>query len=377
MKLLHVADLHIGKRVNGLSMIDEQRNAIDQIVSIAEGEGVAGVLVAGDVFDRPIPSREALEVCEQLFSRLTDAGIPVFVVPGNHDSPQQLAFCSMLLESAGLHIAKAFDGTIDRHVIEEDGERACIHLLPFVRPTDVRMALPDHADQVSSHEDAVRVALSQDELDPHAVNVLVAHQFVTASGSQPQTCDSELISVGGSDNVDASVFDAYDYVALGHLHGPQYVGREEVRYSGSPLMYSFSEVSHRKGVTLLTIEGGSVSIEERPITPLHRMREITASYEDLLDGADTGDSLDYMRVTLVDRSLPDAMAKLRIIYPNILRLDWQFLSDAPARMAEQAPGSSALDPLELFSRYYLEQTSLELTAQEQAIVAECIEEVQR
>ena len=227
MKLLHIADLHIGKRVNGMSMIEEQTNVIAQLVTIARDENVAGVLIAGDVFDRPVPSREALETCESLFSGFCEAGIEVFAIPGNHDAPQQLSFCSALLASSGLHIAKAFDGHIDSFDLARGAECVRIHLLPFVRPTDVRMALPDAAASIASHDDAVRAALARDDLDPDACNVLVAHQFVTANGCQPETCDSEVVSVGGTDNVDVSAFDSYDYVALGHLHGAQAV-REQI-----------------------------------------------------------------------------------------------------------------------------------------------------
>lgn len=374
MKLLHVADLHIGKRVNGYLMIEEQLNAIEQIVRIAKEEGVAGVLVAGDVFDRPNPSREALAACERLFSGLCEAGIPVFAIPGNHDSAQQLAFCSMLLSSAGLHIAKAFDGAISRHVLEEGGQRVVIHLLPFVRPTDVRMALPQQAGDISSHDDAVRVALAQDVFEPDARHVLVAHQFVTSSGAEPQTCDSELLSVGGADNVDASAFDAYDYVALGHLHGAQHVGRPEVRYSGSPLKYSFSEVGHDKSVTLIDIGEDGIGIETRSIVPLHDMREVLASYEELLAGVDEGSKFDYLRVILTDKSLPDAMAKLRALYPNVLRLDWELHPDqASPAMRKQVEAGTA-SPFELFSEYYLDQTGEALDEDDARVIEACIEE---
>lgn len=374
MKLLHIADLHIGKRVNGLSMIEEQVHAIEQLVTIAREEEVTGVLIAGDVFDRPVPSREALETCERLFSAFCEAGVEVFAIPGNHDAPQQLSFCSALLASSGLHIAKAFDGHIDRFMLEHDGERACIHLLPFLRPTDVRMALPDAADSISSHDDAVRAALSCDELAEEAANILVAHQFVTASGSAPEICDSEVVSVGGTDNVDVSAFDAYDYVALGHLHGAQSVGRPQIRYSGSPLKYSFSEVNHEKSATVIRIEDGQIEIGTRLLEPLHDMREIRASYEELLSGIDEGNPLDYMRVTLTDKSLPDAMSKLRALYPNILRLDWEQLTVPQSRARERIAGTKKADPLELFSMFYEQQAGTELTDDERAVVVACIEE---
>ena len=227
MKLLHIADLHIGKRVGGLSMIEEQKNVIAQLEALAKTEDIEAVLIAGDVFDRPVPSHEALETCESLFSAFCENGIDVFVIPGNHDSSQQLAFCSHLLAPSGLHIAKAFDGHIETHTLDDGKDRVCIHLLPFIRPTDVRMALAEKADEISTHEDAVSAALSQDKIDEAAFNILVAHQFVTSGDERPETSDSEIMSVGGSDNVDASLFDAYDYVALGHLHRAQHIGRPQ------------------------------------------------------------------------------------------------------------------------------------------------------
>lgn len=377
MKLLHIADLHIGRRVNGLSMIEEQVHIIDQLVAIAREQDVAGVLIAGDVFDRPIPSREALETCERLFLGFCENGIEAFAIPGNHDSPQQLSFCSGLLGSSGLHIAKAFDASIDRFTVEQDGERVCIHLLPFVRPTDVRMALPDAAEEIVSHDDAVRQALACDELDDAACNILVAHQFVTASGVQPTTCDSEIASVGGADNVDVSAFDAYDYVALGHLHGAQHVGRPQIRYAGSPLKYSFSETRHEKSATILSIEGGRIEIGTCLLEPLHDMREIHASYEEICAGADEGDPLDYLRVTLTDKSLPDAMAKLRALYPNILRLDWEQIVAPQSRARERLANVRQSSPLELFSAFYEQQTGEQLTSDERALVEACIEEATR
>lgn len=375
MKLAHIADLHIGKRVNGLSMIEEQGRFIDQLLDIVKEEQVQVVLIAGDVFDRPIPSREALETCERLFSRLCQEGVDVFAIPGNHDSPQQLSFCSALLASSGLRIAKAFDGSVPYFDVGDEGQSVRVHLLPFVRPTDVRMALPDMADSIESHDDAVRAALSQAHLAEEGVNILVAHQFVTSGGASPQTCDSEVVSVGGSDNVDASAFDAFDYVALGHLHGSQSVSRPQVRYSGSPLAYSFSEIAHDKGAMLLTIENDGISIDTRPFEPIHRMREITASYQELLDGIDTGDPTDYMRVELTDKSLPDAMAKLRLLYPNILRLDWQYLA-VPLGTSSHAPAKTeGVGSFDLFLGYFKEQTGTDLDDDSRSVVEACIEEV--
>lgn len=373
MKLLHIADLHIGKRVNGMSMIPEQAHAIGQLAALAVDQGVAGVLIAGDVFDRAVPSREALETCERLFEAFYDEGIPMFVIPGNHDSPQQLAFCSELMGRSGLHVAKAFDGQVESHVLQSGEERVRIHLLPFVRPTDVRMALPEHAQDIVTHDDAVRAALSTATLDASVANVLVAHQFASSGTHAPETCDSEVMNVGGADNVDASAFDAFDYVALGHLHGAQQVSRPSVRYAGSPIKYSFSEVEHEKGATIVDIAGRDVRIEHHALSPVHDMREVCASYEELKAGADAGDHLDYMRVTLTDASLLDAMAKLRVLYPNILRLDWRQPAEQSQPSAHGAMLPEAVSPLELFESYYDEQTGEPLTSSQRALLSSSIE----
>lgn len=375
LKLLHTADLHIGKRVNGLSMIDEQKNFIEQLCALLQAEHFDGVIIAGDVFDRAIPSRDALETCELLFSSVCTLGVPIFAIPGNHDSPQQLSFCSRLLENSGLHIAKAYDGHIDRFVLSDAPTRVCIHLLPFVRPTDVRMSHPEEADAIASHHDAVAIALSHSEPMPDACNILVAHQFVTAAGENPETCDSEIVSVGGTDNVDASLFASFDYVALGHLHGSQHIHRDTIRYSGSPLKYSFSETHHQKSVTVLEIENKNIELSTRELAPLHDMREISASYQELVDGMDKGSKLDYMRVTLSDKSLPDAMAKLRDIYPNILRLDWQDHISPVSHKTGDLATNSTKTPLELFADFYELQTGSALTQSERDIVQACIGEM--
>ncbi len=361
MKFLHIGDLHVGKRVHERSMMDEQKHAFEQIIALARQEQVDAVLVAGDVFDKPQPPKGALEECERLYAGLIDGGAKVFVVPGNHDSAQQVAFCSGITAAAGLYIARAYRGEIQTYTLEKDGEKACIHLLPFVRPTDVRMALPDKANEIHNHDDAVRVALEEHELDPSVSNILVAHQFVTDGGTGPQLCESETVSVGGIDNVMASNFDAYTYVALGHLHGPQQIRRPQVRYSGSPVRYSFSEAKQRKVAVLIELSGGELSIEEREIEPIHRMREVKMSYKRLVEGADNGCHEDYMHVTLTDASLYDALNKVRAIYPNLLRLDWEQTVDTGEFSTAELGEVKRKSISELFCEFYQSQTNTELS----------------
>ncbi len=344
MRFLHVADLHIGKRVHERLMLDEQEHAFDQLISIAEDQRIDAVLVAGDVFDRPNPSSVALELSERFLASFVRRSIPVFVIPGNHDS----------------------NGPV------------CVHLLPFVRPLDVRAAFPQREAEIKTHHDAVRVALEEHPLEQGIRHVLVAHQFVTAMGIDPERCESETMSsLGGLDNVDASLFDAFDYVALGHLHGPQRVGRDAVRYAGSPVRYSFSEISQKKAACIVDLDGqGNVTVTQIPLTPLHAMREITCSLEDLEAGKDTGDHQDYMHVTLTDRSAYDAFNRVKAVYPRLLLLSWQEAEIAASSGKMTLSEMKQKSCFELFSDFFMEQTGQGLTDEQCAIMQDIVRDDQ-
>lgn len=369
MRFMHLADLHIGKRVHEFSMLEEQRHAFAQMHEAAL-QGVDAVLIAGDVFDRSTPSREALELAEELLAGFIELRVPVFMIPGNHDSAQQVSYCSSITAAAGLHVAKAYRGSIDSYCLEDEFGTVRVHLLPFVRPTDVRVAVPDRADEVASHHDAVRIALEQHELDPEERHVLVAHQFVVNGQDEPETCDSETLNVGGIDSVQAGLFDAFDYVALGHIHGKQQVKRPNIRYCGSPVKYSFSEVRHTKCITIAELggtDGRELSIEEIPLSPLHDMRELTASFDELLAGCDMLDHEDYLRITLTDTAAYDAYARLRTLYPNLLRIDWQDSLASSAGGAAAQEQARPCSPQELFADFYRMQTGESLTEEELAV----------
>lgn len=374
MRFLHLGDLHIGKRVHERSMADEQRHVFAQIIELARDRRVDAVLIAGDVFDRATPSREALELAEELLAGFIALQIPVFMIPGNHDSAQQVSYCSSITAAVGLHVEKAYSGHFTRFRMADEYGPVDIHLLPFVRPMDVRLAHPDRADEISTHNDAVRVALEEHPFAPAVRNVLVAHQFVVNGVDSPLTCDSETISVGGIDSVQASLFDTFDYVALGHIHSRQQVRRSEVRYCGAPLAYSFSEAGQIKTATIVELgpkqDGApcTVSFEEYPLMPIHAMREVTASYEELAAGIDTGDHDDYMHVTLTDRALYDALGRVRSLYPNLLHLDWAetFVGGTASTMTlEQMKQKS---PQELLEDFYAAQSGMDFTPDESAAV---------
>ena len=378
MRFLHVADLHIGKRVHERLMLDEQEHAFDQLISIAEDQRVDAVLVAGDVFDRPNPSSVALELSERFLASFVRRNIPVFVIPGNHDSAQQVAYCSTITDAAGLHVARPYRGHIATFPLEDADGPVCVHLLPFVRPLDVRAAFPQREAEIKTHNDAVRVALEEHPLEQGVRHVLVAHQFVTAMGVDPERCESETMSsLGGLDNVDASLFDAFDYVALGHLHGPQRVGRDAVRYAGSPVRYSFSEISQKKAACIVDLDGqGNVTVTQIPLTPLHAMREITCSLEDLEAGKDTGDHQDYMHVTLTDRSAYDAFNRVKAVYPRLLLLSWQEAEIAASSGKMTLSEMKQKSCFELFSDFFIEQTGQGLTDEQCTIMQDIMRDDQ-
>ncbi|MDO4182878.1 MAG: exonuclease SbcCD subunit D [Coriobacteriia bacterium] len=367
MRFLHTGDLHIGKRLAERSLLDDQRFVFQQMLDIAREQAVDAVLIAGDVFDKTAPGREALELSEWLLAGFVAQRLPVFVVPGNHDSAQLVSYCSTVLEASGLHVAKAYAGEVT-HVRLKDAEGPVdVHLLPFVRPTDVRMAHPEDAEDIRTHDDAVRVALAHAAVDPAVRNVLVAHQFVVNGDQLPETCQSETVSVGGIDSVQMGNFAAFDYVALGHLHGRQQVGRPQVRYSGSPVKYSFSECSQVKSVCVVDVGVDGVTVQEVPLRPLREMREVSGSFEDLIAGSDTGDHDDYVRVRLTDRSVYDAFNRLRSVYPNLLKLDWADLENATVLAAASLADMKAKSPAELFGDFFLQQAGKELSAEEREL----------
>ena len=260
MKLLHISDLHIGKRMNEFPMIEDQKYILDQICAIAEGIQADGVIIAGDIYDKAVPSAEAVQLFDYFLTRLSENGRKVFAISGNHDSAERIAFGAKLMSRSDVFVSPVYDGTIDKIQLEDRYGELCIYLLPFLKPVSVRHALEGEAgaDMPESYQEAVKAAIGRLKIDPCARNVLAAHQFVTGASR----CESEDVVVGGLDNVDVEIFDAFDYVALGHIHSPQSVGRETVRYCGTPLKYSFSEVKQEKSVTVVELkEKGNVAIE--------------------------------------------------------------------------------------------------------------------
>lgn len=361
MKWMHLADLHIGKTVNGFSMLEDQRVVLAQIVEHVRAEGPDAVLVAGDVYDRQVPSEQAVRLYDEFLTALAKLGVPVLVVAGNHDSAERLAFGGQLLRQSGVHVCGVFDGAPQRVTLHAGGAPVHFYLMPFVKPAAVRRFFPEAG--IESYNDALKAVLSAAKVDADAPNVLVAHQFFAASGAEPERSESEIQPVGGLDRVDARLCDAFDYVALGHLHGPQRVGRETVRYAGSPLKYSFSECRQSKGVTVVEMQGGAFAHRRLPLRPLHDMREVRGPLEALLDKSvvQDADPEDYLRVTLTDeREVPGALPKLRGAYPNIMLLGYDNARTRAASSFAEAPAVRHKTPFELFCELYQTQNGAAL-----------------
>lgn len=372
MKLFHLSDLHIGKRVNEFSMIEDQKYILTQILYAADQEKPDGILISGDVYDRTIPTAEAVQVFDAFLTRLSEQKIPAFIISGNHDSAERLAFGSSLMGKSGIYFSKVYDGTVEKIPMQDAYGTVWIYLLPFLRPSTIRHALPERAEEVQSTADAVRIALEQTKIDEKERNVLLAHQFVTGA----KRCDAEELQVGDVDQIPAELFALFEYVALGHIHSPQKVGRETVRYCGAPLKYSFSEAGQEKSITVVELkEKGSVDLRTIPLKPLHDLRKIRGTYLEVTAKSfyENRDCEDYLQVTLTDEEdVPDGMAKLRTIYPNLMRLEYdnkRTRSNAEVRAAERVEEKSEL---ELFQEFYELQNNQSMTEVQEQFVEELL-----
>lgn len=371
MRLLHCADLHIGRRLFGFSLLEDQRHALCAIATLAREREVDAVLVAGDVFDKPVPSESAVAVLDDFLTALQQQGTAVFLIAGNHDSADRLQFMSRVLHKAGVYIAGTFTGTVPCVRMQDGYGPVDVYLLPYLRPLEVRPIFPNR--ELNTHEDAVRAALSTVSHEEDVRRVLVAHQFVSANGEALLRSDSEAASVGGLDCVDASVFSGFSYVALGHLHGAQRVGSETVRYAGSPLQYSFSELTQQKSVTLIELGANDVTTELLPVPALHPLREATASMEELMqaDGSE-----DYLHVMLTDQEeVPNAMQRLRERYPNLMHLSYFNRQEHMAPDWSPQP-IAAKDPVEQFMEFYLLQNGQEITLDELTLFCALLEKTE-
>lgn len=374
MKFLHLADLHLGKRVNGFSMLEDQAHILRQILAILDDEQPDGVLIAGDVYDKSVPSVEAVRLLDGFLTELRTRGVPVLLISGNHDSPERLAFGGRVMDSCGIHISPVYDGALAPVTLQDAFGPVHVWLLPFVKPAHVRRWFPD-AD-IESYTDAMAEAVAHMDIDTAARNVLVTHQFVTGGARS----GSEELSVGGTDNVDSGVFAPFDYVALGHLHGAQHIGRETIRYAGSPLKYSFSEARQHKSVTVVTLgEKGDVQVRTVALTPLRELREIRGSYDELTARSfyeHTTYRSDYLHLILTDeQDVFDAMSRLRTIYPYLMTLDYDNARTRAAGGMSVPAETERRTPPELFEALYQRQNHRPMSEVQRAYIAQLMEQI--
>lgn len=380
MKFIHLSDLHIGKRLNGFSLIEDQEAVLSGILKIVRAEAPDAVLIAGDVYDRPVPGADAVRLFDRFLTALAETRTEIFIISGNHDSSERLSFGSRLMASSGVHFAPVYDGSAIPYIFEDAYGETAVYMLPFIKPAEVRRFFPEQ--EIVTYSDAVRAAVGAMAVEEGRRNVLISHQFVTGA----LRSESEEVTVGGIDNVDAEVYAPFDYVALGHLHGPQQTsGRpgQILRYAGTPLKYSFSEKDQQKSVTFVELfekTGGNTRTEVRtvPLAFPHDMREIRGSYEELTArnnyaGTQTED---YLSVTLTDEEdIPDALNRLRVIYPNIMKLQYDNTRTRNGVITGEAADPEETDPKKLFAAFFKEQNGKELNEKQAAAVNAVIEKI--
>lgn len=371
MKIVHLSDLHIGKRVNEFSQLEDQQYILINILKIIDDENADCIIIAGDVYDKSVPTAEAVSLFDWFLTSLCERKLKIFIISGNHDSAERLSFGNKIMNNSGVYISPIFNGKVKTVELTDDYGEIKFHLLPFVKPANVRKYFPNI--EINTYNDAIKSVIESMNIDKSVRNVLVTHQFVTGA----VRCESEEISVGGSDNIDYNNFDDFDYVALGHIHSPQSVGRETVRYCGTPLKYSFSEVNHKKSVTVVIIaEKGNIKIETVPLIPKRDMVKIKGDYNILVSKSfySSLNTDDYYHITLTDEEdIIDAVAKLRVIYPNIMTLCFD---NRRTRENKEISADEAIEqktPLELFSEFYELQNNQPLSDEQIRFLEKIIE----
>lgn len=372
MKFFHIGDLHLGKKIYDFSMIDDQKFILSQILQKAEEEKIDGILISGDVYDKGVPPVEAVRLLDEFLTELSSRKIKIFMIAGNHDSAYRLDFGSKLFLENQIHICGSFHGELKPIYIKDEFGEIAVYLLPFIKPA---MVSPYFEEEIPTYQKAVELVIQKVKLKKEGRNILLAHQFVTWHGEAEQS-DSETYSLGGVDEVDASVFFDFDYVALGHLHSPQKIGKDEVRYAGSPLAYSFSEIRRKKTITKIELrEKGQIQIDFIPLMPKRPLREIKGPLQGLLDAARVeGGSQDYIRGILTDTMmLNDPMGQLRSIYPNIMTIEME----SQGRYEEKQLQYSAEDmtPQELFELFFERQNHKELDELQKQMAKKAWEEL--
>ena len=377
MKIMHLSDLHLGKSILEQSLIEDQRYILDKIIEIIILKEVDVVLIAGDVYDKGIPNVDAVRLFSNFLAKLYKIGVKVFITSGNHDSKDRLSFGNELFMDNGVYIEGIFNGKLRCVELNDNYGKVLIHMLPFVKPADVRGYYP--YKEINGYQDAIKAILEDSKINTSDRNIIMVHQFVTASGVEVERSESESLSLGGLDNIDVSLFEEYDYVAMGHIHRPQKLIKDTVRYAGSPLKYSFSEVNHKKSVPIIELkEKGNIDIELVELVPIRDMRVIKGKLDSLLDKevVSLGNKDDYISAVITDEDyIMDAIGKLRSVYKNILRLEYQNKrTEIVDNIDFNVDNVNKKSEIDLFSEFYLKQNNIELDSIRLDIVNNVIKE---
>lgn len=373
MKLAHLSDLHLGRHLNQYSLLEDQRYILKQIAAIIREQGTEAVLISGDVYDRPVPSGEAVMLLDDFLAGLAADKLPVCIISGNHDSPERIAFASRLIAPSGVFLSPVYHGGVEPVRLRDSYGPVNIYMLPYVKPIHVRHFYPD--EEIRSYTDAIRCAVHHMNVDRRERNILLAHQFVTGASRS----DSEEISVGGLDNVDSDVFDEFDYVALGHLHRMQSVGDGRIRYCGTPLQYSFSEAGDHKAVTMVNLgDKGTLSVDSVPLVPLRELIELEGKFDEVTSASfyKKVDQEAYIHMTLTDdQEVLDAFSRLRRIYPNLMQMEYKKRSCQMDREFLETEKTPSLAPSELFAQFYQKMNQQPLSEAQEEYLQKKIEKI--
>ena len=370
MKFIHISDLHLGKRLHEASLIEDQQTILWQILNIIDAENPSGILIAGDIYDKSVPSAEAVSLFDSFLAELAKRRLEVFIISGNHDSAERIAFGSKIMDGMGIHLSPVYDGKILPTTLKDDDGEVDVYMLPFIKPSHVRRFYEN--EDINSYTDAVRVAVENMNIDKSKRNVLIAHQFVTGAIRS----ESEE-TVGGTDNVDAAVFENFDYVALGHLHSSQFCSTEKIRYSGTPLKYSFSEAKDTKSVTVVTLvkKGENPEIRAVELKPVKDMQRIRGAFDDLMSVVERTEN--YVQITLTDEDdIPNAMSRLRAIYKNALELKYDNTRTRAEAVIFGMEDAERKTPFELFSEFFKDRNNAEMSDTQKNYIKNLIEKIE-
>lgn len=377
MKILHLADLHLGKVIQEQSLLEDQKYMLNEIIKKLQEENVETILISGDVYDRSIPQTDAIDLLDYFLNILIkDLKKQVFIISGNHDSKERLGFGNKIFENEGLFISSKYEGKIKKVELQDEYGKLNIYMLPFIKPIEVKKYFDDES---LSYDETIKKIIEKEDIDESQRNIILTHQFVTAIGEEVERTESEVLTLGGTDNVDISNYNKFDYVAIGHVHRPQRIGRDTARYAGTMLKYSFSEVNHKKTMPILDFkEKGNIDIKLVELKPLRDMREIKGPIEKLIENYEEENANDYIRAIITNEEpVYDAIGQIRKIYPNVLKLEVQnskIMSNIEFK-TENLQKVKSKSEIELFNEFYKFQNNIELNEEQINLIQEIVKEI--